>query len=118
MRSARRLSAVLTAGVTAVPGTVDRITVVNPHPYQLAIDVAGQGERATMAVGTVARERRAVFEEVVDQGDRWVFRFSYGGADAGEVVVSRDDLRRSGWTIQTPAGSEARLRAAGLAPSA
>ena len=112
------IAAVLTAAVTADPGTVDRITVVNPHPYQLAIDVAGEGDRSTMAVGTVERERRAVFEEVIDQGDRWVFRFSYGGAAAGEVAVTRDDLRRSGWTIETPPDAEARLHGAGLAPSA
>lgn len=112
------VAVLLTSGLTADPATVDRVTVVNPYPYQLAIDVAGAGERSTMAVGTVERERRAVFERVVDQGDVWVFRFSYAGAVAGEVTVERDELRRANWTIETPAGTEARLRGAGLAPSA
>lgn len=112
------IAIVLTAGITTDPGTVDRISVTNPHPYQLAITVRGADERSTMTVGTVGRERRAVFEEVVDQRDRWIFRFSYGGAAAGEVAVTREDLRRGDWTIETPPDAEARLRAAGLAPSA
>ena len=112
------IAVVMTAAITADPGTVDRITVANAHPYQLAIDVSAAGERATLAVGTVERERRAVFEEIVDQGERWVFRFSYGGASAGELTITRDELRRANWTIGTPPDAEARLRAAGLAPSA
>jgi hypothetical protein len=57
-------------------------------------------------------------EEVADQGREWVFRFSYGGVDAGELVLSRDRLARDGWNITVPSAVAERLRDAGVQESA
>ncbi len=57
-------------------------------------------------------------EEVADQGREWVFRFSYGGVDAGELVITPGQLARDGWEITVPSAVAERLHEAGLPESA
>ena len=47
-----------------------------------------------------------------------MFRFSYGGVQAGEVVIGRDELVAEGWRITVPAAVGDRLHEAGLSESA
>lgn len=56
-----------------------------------------------VAVGTVQRATTSTFEEIVDQGDAWIFRFSTQGEDSGELQVARQQLERDGWRIRVPA---------------
>jgi hypothetical protein len=100
------------------PSFVDRVTVVNRTEYSVEAEVAGRGERGWLGLGTVEHGRSATFEQVVDQGTVWVFRFSYGDVPGGEIVVDRPVLERQGWRIEVPAQVATRLRAAGLGPSA
>lgn len=102
----------------AVPPHVPRVRLVNPTVYQLNVEAAAQPEGPWVDVTTVTRESTATVGEVLDQGAQWVFRFSYGGVDAGTVVVSRGALESSGWTVRAPAAADDRLSAAGLVPSA
>ncbi|MCA1708151.1 MAG: hypothetical protein LC808_34705 [Actinobacteria bacterium] len=94
-----------------------RLTVENPSPYIINVDVTGAKRDGWLDVGTVRRENRQTFEELADPGDQWVFRFSYGGVDAGELIVSRDQLARDGWKITVPGQATERLREAGLSES-
>lgn len=95
-----------------------RITVENPLPYLVNVDVTGVSRDGWLALASVERGRTRVVEEVLDQGEEWVFRFSYGGVQAGEVVMSRDQLASENWRITVPTAVADRLRYAGLGESA
>jgi hypothetical protein len=96
---------------------VARLTIDNPTVYQVNVEVSGDGG-GWLDLGAVDRQGSKTAEEVTDQGARWVFRFSYGGVDAGEVAVARTDLAAAGWHVTVPDTVGQRLRDAGLAPSA
>src|SRR5436305_4243754 len=74
---------------------VARLTIDNPTVYQVNVEVSGDGG-GWLDLGAVDRQGSKTVEEVTDQGARWVFRFSYGGVDAGEVPVARTDLAAAG----------------------
>jgi hypothetical protein len=98
--------------------TYRRVTVDNPSPYNVNVQVAGAQRAGWLDLGSFAREARRTVEEVADQGPQWVFHFSYGGVDAGELVISRERLADERWTITVPAGVREHLRQAGLQESA
>ncbi len=97
---------------------VRRLTVENPTPYLLNVEVSGADRGSWVDLGSFGKQSSRTVEEVVDQGRQWVFRFSYGGVEGGELVVGRDQLVRDGWRITVPAEVTERLRAAGLPESA
>jgi hypothetical protein len=102
----------------AVPAHVARVRVVNPTVYHLNVEVAEAPGGAWVDLTTVTRESTATVEQVLDQGGQWLFRFSYGGVDAGTVRVGRSALESAGWTVRAPDTADDRLSAAGLFPSA
>lgn len=95
-----------------------RLTIENPLPYLVNVEVAGATRDGWLDLAAVDRGRTSVVEEVHDQGDEWVFRFSYGGVEAGELVMRRDQLVNDGWKITVPTAVADRLREAGLSESA
>ena len=97
---------------------VAEVTVDNPTVYNLQVDVGSPGEEQLLALGTVGREGTRSFEQIVDQGERWVFHLTFGGEDAGEVEVPRAELENDGWRVQVPAAVGQRLADAGYPPSA
>lgn len=104
------------AGVTRglrVPTYVEQVTVDNPHLWQANVDVTGRDGAGWVGLGTVERESRSTFHDVVDQGDTWVFTFGYAGQDA-EVRVSRSELERADWQITVPDQLAEQLRTAGV----
>ena len=100
------------------PTTFRRLTVQNPTPYMVNVDLTGANRNGWLDVGSFRREGRRSVEELADQGRQWVFRFSYGGVDGGELAVSRDQLARDGWRVTVPTEVAERLRQAGLSESA
>lgn len=100
------------------PSDVAALTVDNPTVYQVNVDVSPSGDGDWLDLGSVGRERTKTIEQIGDQGTRWVFRFSYGGVDAGRVTLSRTELAAAHWTVRVPTEVGERLRAAGLQPSA
>ncbi len=99
------------------PAHVGHVTVDNPHEWAVSVEVAGEKRDSWVGLGTVDRQSSHTFEEVLDQGPRWRFRFSYGGADGGELTISREELERGGWKLTVPDTFPDRMRAAGLSPS-
>lgn len=117
---AAALAAVLAgavAGITRLPGHVDRVVLDNPHEFDIAVDVSAEPGGPTVSLGAADHDERTVIDEVLDAGDVWVFRFSYAGVDAGEVALRRTTLERTGWQVRVPDSVAARLRAAGFGPS-
>lgn len=97
---------------------VPRLSIDNPTLFDIHVEVAGDDRSGWVDLGTVGRESQGVLEEVADPGATWVVRFSYAGAEAGELVVTRDELRDAGWRIAVPPQTGDRLVEQGFAPSA
>lgn len=97
---------------------VAQVTVENPTPYNLQVDLGASEEGRVLELGTVPRESSRSFEQVVDQGAQWVFRLSFGGKDVGEVVVPRRQLEEDGWRVAVPGSIGRDLAEAGHPPSA
>ena len=99
------------------PTSFRRLTVHNPTPYMINVEVRGADD-GWLDLGSFRREANRMVEELADQGRQWIFRFSYGGVEGGELVLSRDQLAREGWKVTVPTEVSERLRAAGLSGSA
>jgi len=100
-----------------LPSYVDAITVVNPHQWDAEAEATGTERDGWLGMGMVDRNASRRFEQVIDQGEQWVFRFTYGGVDGGELVVPRTELEASGWKVTVPQQFAERMRAAGVGPS-
>ena len=94
-----------------VPSHVDHVTVDNPHPWAVQVEVTDAERDAWLAMGGVARDREQDFGSVPDQGDEWTFRFTYAGQEA-TVTVSGADLESSDWRVAVPGELAERLASA------
>ncbi len=111
--------AVLIVAPSLSPGSfVSRLRIDNPTPFAVNVDVSDGDGTTRFQLGTVGRETEGLLEEVADPGAMWVFRFTYAGVDAGEMRVSRSELRGAGWQFAIPAEVGQRLTAAGFSASA
>jgi hypothetical protein len=109
----------LFAAQQLLPSTasVRRITVANRTPYHLEIDATGTGRAHAITVGAIGREQEKTFDDVIDQGREWIFRFASGGIGGGEMRVSRAQLDQEGWKITVADDVARRLQSAGVPPS-
>lgn len=104
-------------GLSTGPATVPRITFENPTAYALDIEVGSGAAGGWTSAGSVRQKSTAEVNEVIDQGDVWVFRFDSQGASGGELRLSRTELEASGWRVSVPAEVGARLAGAGAPPN-
>jgi hypothetical protein len=107
---------VVVMSLTAGPKFVSRLTIVNPTAYDLQVDATDGWRHGWTAVGTAGRGGTDSFQDVVDQGDTWIMRFSYGGNTAGELRFTRPELAGLQWRVTVPASFGETLRAAGTTP--
>lgn len=96
------------------PRFIDRITVENPTRYDIGIEVTSGDRDGWIAVGTVEYRETTIFEEIIDQGDVWLFSFSAQGEDGGELRVTRSDLERASWTVRIPGAVGDQLQERGV----
>ncbi len=106
------------ASLLRVPQYVAKLAVINPSVYQVNLEVADAERAGWLDLGAVESESTTTLEETIDQGKQWVFRFSYGGVQAGETTIARSELKANGWKLTIPSEVGERLRDAGVAPSA
>jgi hypothetical protein len=98
---------------------VHHLGIVNPTVFQVEVDVRAQREGGLwMPLGGIRSEATRTVEEILDQGPRWVFRFSYGGFEAGEMAVTRSELQRAGWSLTIPPEVGERLKTQGFPATA
>src|SRR5262245_37930853 len=72
------------------PDFVDRVEVRNNSGYDLNIDVTGADRDGWLPISVATGGGNVTStEQVVDQGDTWIFRFAYAGYPAGELRVKR-----------------------------
>lgn len=103
--------------LTAGPSFVDRISFDNRSEYDLLVEVTGAERDGWLILGTARRETTTTVEEVIDQGDDWIFRFFVEGGEAGELRVERSRLEGDRWKVAVPERVAAELRAKGAPPS-
>jgi hypothetical protein len=96
--------------------TVDRVTIVNPTDYDLAVDVSGADRDGRLPLAIVDHGSERMIREVVDQGRVWTFRFLHEGEAVGEITVARTVLERGGWRVEIPEEVGERLRDLGRQP--
>jgi hypothetical protein len=99
------------------PDFVNHVSVTNNSGYDLNVDVTG-GDRDGWLAMSVAPGGGATTatQDVIDQRDTWVFRFSYAGMDAGQISVPRSELAGNGWRIVVPDQVAQNLGAKGILP--
>jgi hypothetical protein len=114
------VTVLLWAGATALmapalrtPADVDEITIDNPHSWSVEITVTDRDRDGWVGIGGAGREREQTFQNVLDQGDTWTFRFAYAGEYA-ETRLSRSQLERDNWHVTVPEEFATRLRSAGV----
>jgi hypothetical protein len=99
------------------PKTVSRITFENPTAYALDIEVSPGTDTGWTSAGSVRQQSTTDVQEVLDQGDVWLFRFDSQGESGGQLRMSRTELEAAGWRIVIPTDVGLRLAAAGAPPT-
>jgi hypothetical protein len=98
------------------PSFVGEVTLVNPTPYGVEVDLRRDDDDGRLLLGRAEPEDDTVQREVTDIGGRWLFRFTHAGVRVGELDVSRDALERDDWRVTVPDSVTAQLRGAGVPP--
>lgn len=101
-----------------LPRFVRRVTVANPTAYGVEVDVTNPQHDGWLVLGGFPPASSRVLNQVLDQGRNWVFRFTYGGDDVGQIALSRSELERTNWRVTIPAELGDRLAAAGYGADA
>lgn len=95
---------------------VDEVTIVNDTEYPADVDVTGGTRDAWLGLTTAEPQSTTTVEEVIDQGDVWIFRFDSVGRYQEEAEISRRELEQNNWTIEVPSSFEQRLRGLDVPP--
>jgi hypothetical protein len=96
-----------------VPPHVERLTVENPHPWEITVAATNDDGDGWYGIGALERESEHRFLRIVDQGDHWTFRFSYAGEHA-DLRVAAAQLERNDWQVTVPDQLAVDLRDAGV----
>ena len=89
---------------------VDEVTIVNDTEYSAHVDVTGKARDGWLGLTVVGPQSTTTVEEVIDQGEVWIFRFDYVGKYEEDVEISRRELEGRGWTIEVPQSFGQQLR--------
>ena len=90
----------------ALPSVVDHVTVENPTRYDVSVSVTAAKRDGWMAVGIAPPRATTTFDQIVDHGDVWIFRFSAEGRGV-EVQLTRQQLEDGQWQVPVPAALNA-----------
>lgn len=109
--------AALIAGASVMMADPERvdITIENPTPYRVHVEVRPAEGGGRLGLGAVSPGTSMTFPRVIDQGERWLFEYSSGRVDSPPVEMSREALTNGAVVI--PDSFEEQLRDAGLLPS-
>lgn len=116
----KRLALICLAVVTLGAGCaevsfVERVVIVNNTIYEPHVQVRGSTGGWLLLTTVPPRSTREV-REVIDQGDLWVFRFTYARYEPFDLEVSRQELAEAGWRVEVPQELEDALRDQDVAP--
>jgi len=103
--------AVIASSALRGPSFVPSVTITNPSPYVMEVDVTATNADEWTQIATIPPKGTSGSEQVVDQGKSWTFRARSAGVDGGEFTLSRSDLERADWKVTIPPAVTAKLRA-------
>jgi hypothetical protein len=89
----------------APPPPVVAITFDNPTDYAVQVEVGSEDQRDLLGTpewspaGLIAPLSVSLVDNVIDQGDIWLFRFVIGGEATGELRLRREELDASSWIV-------------------
>jgi hypothetical protein len=98
------------------PRFVARVSVANASPYLVDVSVSDGSRGGWMGLAAVRPDDHLDVYDVVDQGRTWVFRFTSGPYDGGELEISKSQLVRDGWRVTVPRAVIDRLSSRGASP--
>jgi hypothetical protein len=110
------VSFVMLTHLLSGPRFVRTVTVVNTTEYAVGVTVSGADSGGAMPLVVVSPRSTIQMRDVVDQGPVWRFAFASEGQDAGDLVLSRDRLRKQGWRVDIPFSVSARLHELRVTP--
>jgi hypothetical protein len=105
--------ALLVASCSGPAPRVDRITISNPTAYDIDVEVTDRDRDGWLPVAIVEAGSEHISQDVIDQGEVWVFRFLHWGDPVGEFSPTRAELERNGWRVEVPGEVEERLQELG-----
>ena len=103
--------------VLADPARVSHLTVTNASEYDVNIKLTSGEGGNWLPFAVVGQRSIREFQDVLDQGDTWVFAFTPQGRGGGEITISRADLSAAGWKVAVPESVIERFRTMGAPPS-
>jgi hypothetical protein len=95
---------------------VDELSIVNDTEYSANVEVTDEDRDGWLRLSSLEPNSTTVIEDVIDEGELWIFRFDYLGRYRVEVEVSRRELAQNDWSMEVPQSFEQRLRDMGLPP--
>lgn len=107
--------AVVLVGCIGGARHVTAITVANPTDHSAAVEVTGGNLSGWLSLGRTPPGSERVFEEVLDVGAEWVFRFVHP-EHSEEITMTREELAGNDWRVEVPARFGDRLNELGVAP--
>jgi hypothetical protein len=107
---------ILVLGACSSASFVDELSIVNETEYSANVEVTDENRDGWLELGLVEPNSTIVIEDVIDQGDVWIFRFDYLGKYQEEVELSSSELAQSEWSVQVPQSFEQSLRDMGVPP--
>jgi len=96
------------------PSFVPRVTFVNHTSLDVDVDTSASQRDGWTPAGVADGDGTTSFQEVIDHGDTWWFRFSEGGRSV-VFPVSRSRLAADGWRVEIPSSFGTRLATRGQA---
>ena len=108
---------VLGAFVLDGPARVHRLTLDNPSEFEVAVDVSSGPHGGYVPLAVLGVNTTRDYQDVLDQGRTWVFRFRSQGRQADIVTVTREQLAAANWTMTVPDAAIQQLRQAGAPAS-
>jgi hypothetical protein len=113
MRRGLYVLALVVAACSALPCTVERITIANSTEYDIDVEVTGQDGQGWLPLAIVEARSEEGVEDVINQGEVWIFRFEHFGDSVGELRLTRGELEGSGWRVEIPPEVGQRLQELG-----
>jgi hypothetical protein len=110
------LMVTLFVGACSNVSFIEEITFSNETDYPAKVEVSGASRQGWLNLTIAQRDRETTVQEVIDQGDVWVFRFDYAGKHEEELEISRAELVRADWKVEVPQSFGDALRRLGVEP--
>ena len=88
-----------------------------PQEHPGRAQLIGYLQRLAPVLAKYQDPQSGAWYQVIDQGERWTFRFQHWGDTVGEATESRSELEGDGWRIEVPPSIGDRLEELGRPPS-